>query len=203
MNNRLNTIRSILLVFGLLTSGSGCHVLNIPSYRADAPLGLCGEYPANYELGGGETGVPTDLSGAASYPPEVACPPGFFPHLRGWPHVGFPVPSWWAEWKAKKDLPKPPPYPRFQPLPTRPVFQPRPVSVDQPWGEGVMAPTPYGQLPAPEAGAVPWGSRGAGAAQVPPNGLPPNGTRSPSLAPVLGPEPLPVPAELPQRRLPN
>ena len=213
MNNRLNTTRSILLVFGLLTSGSGCHVLNIPSYRADSPAGLGGACSSNRELTGGETGQPgslsSSLSGGDGCTVEQECPPGFFPPLpagffsscRDWSPVSFPVPAWWAEWRAKKDLPEPPPYPRFHPLPTRPVFQPRPVSADQQWGEELLAPAPYGQLPAPEAGRVPWSSLGGaegGAARVAP-GV----TSSPSLAPVLGPEPLPVPTELPPRRLPR
>lgn len=198
MNNRLNTTRSILLVFGLLTSGSGCHVLNIPSYRADAPTGLCGGYADNYAAIGGTTTVPMELSDAAECTSEVACPPRFFPPLPSWPHIAFPVPAWWAEWRAKQDLPEPAPYPRFHPLPTRPVFQPRPVSADHQWGEGLLAPTPYGQLPAAQAGMVPWGSLGGGAAQVQPE-MPQN----PSLAPALGPEPVPVPAELPARRLPR
>ncbi len=97
----------ILVLFWTLTSGSGCQVLNIPSYRADS----CSS-AASYS--------PAEVVG-----PNAACPPGFLPPLPAWIHAGVPVPGWWAEWKAKKDLPEPAPYPRFQPLPTRPMFSPQ------------------------------------------------------------------------------
>lgn len=40
----------------------------------------------------------------------------------------LPMPGWLARWKAEKDLPKPPPAPRFHPLPTRPMFEPQPTA---------------------------------------------------------------------------
>ena len=40
----------------------------------------------------------------------------------------IPMPGWFVRWKAEKDLPKPPESPRFHPLPTRPMFQPRPTT---------------------------------------------------------------------------
>ena len=73
-----------------------------------------------------------------------------------------PMPGWFARWKAEKDLPKPPVAPRFHPLPTRPMFQPRPEI-----GLGLGAPGEagcYGTLPKAQA----WsGVESVPAAQAP------------------------------------
>lgn len=139
----------ILLVFGLLTSGVGCQVLPIPSYRADSG------WPTSYDSAGynsagyDSAGYDSANCHSASYPPSSAggyhtaylgaaasesenydgscatdCPPGFFPPMQLWQGAGVPVPGWWAKWRAQRELPDPAPYPRFHPLPTRPMFQP-------------------------------------------------------------------------------
>jgi hypothetical protein len=146
----------ILLLFSLLTSGSGCQIMHIPSYRV-------GESLERGALCSGSDGVAT---ANGEYPGDSVegCPPGFLPpapvFLRQvplWMHAGIPVPAWWAEWKAKRDLPEPAPYPRFQPLPTRPIFSPRPDG-----GAGTL---PLG-IPGPIA--APWPAEPRN--QVPMNG---------------------------------
>ena len=147
MHNRLNTTRSILLVFGLLASGSGCHVLNIPSYRADAPGGMCGANVASYNYAGCEMGDPESASSPTGYMTDGDCPPGFFPPLGCCAHGGLPVPACFAAWKAKRDLPEPAPYPRFHPLPTHPMFQSPPTLGVGQRGASTIASPQYGQLP--------------------------------------------------------
>lgn len=132
MTNLPKTPRSILLVFGLITSG--CHVLSIPAYPMD---GLGAQ--------------------AASDACDDSCPPDWLSPLPRREFVGWPVPKWWADWKARKDLPEPPAYPRFHPLPTRPMFQPRPVSGNNHWG-GSPPPPPYGKLPDTQMGRDAWES---------------------------------------------
>lgn len=57
----------------------------------------------------------------------------------------LPMPGWLAKWKAEKHLPKAPELPRFHPLPTRPMFQPRAVpEFSTATGEAVC----FGGLPA-------------------------------------------------------
>ena len=137
MNRLSHFLSAIVLLFSLLTSG-GCQVLRIPSYRAD-----CGAFPES------------QLGGAAC---DQECPPGFLPPLAfpAMPAVlasGVPVPGWWADWRARQDLPEAPPYPRFHPLPTRPMFSPHPAPVGQmasPWGsvESLSSPMNYA-MPVP------------------------------------------------------
>ncbi|MEO8271907.1 MAG: hypothetical protein ABI557_19445, partial [Aureliella sp.] len=152
MQNRLNTTRPILLVLGMLASGSGCHVLNIPSYRADSQCGLPGHFAADYNYVHCEFCEPD----SAGYATDGVYPPGLLHSMGGMMHCGLPVPTWYAEWKAKRDLPEPAPYPRFHPLPTRPMFQSRPVSAEDPWNASSLAPAPYGQIPAAETGNAAW-----------------------------------------------
>lgn len=202
MYYRLNSTRSILLVFGLLTSGSGCQVLNIPSYRVDAPGRLRGADVAGYSQVGCEFDDPMHTPNSVGCLVDQDCPPGFFPPLGGWMDCGLPVPAWYADWRAKKDLPEPAPYPRFHPLPTRPMFQPRPVSDISQWGASMAAPIPYGQLPTAEAGSLPW-SRFQSPPSVEVQQPQPGELPVPNLAPPLAPEPLPLPAEVSPRRLPR
>jgi hypothetical protein len=84
---------AILLFCGILASSSGCHIVGIPSYRADSQAAL----------------------GQSCLAEEEACPIGVLP-------PALPLPGWLAKWKAEQDLPTPPSYPRFHPLPTRPMF---------------------------------------------------------------------------------
>jgi hypothetical protein len=56
--------------------------------------------------------------------------------LSGKLHCGIivpavPVPGFWVRWKERRDLPKGPEGARFQPLPTRPMFVPRPESAER------------------------------------------------------------------------
>jgi hypothetical protein len=41
--------------------------------------------------------------------------------------MAVPVPGCYADWRAKRDLPEGPERASFHPLPTRPMFQPRPI----------------------------------------------------------------------------
>ncbi len=143
MNHRLNSTRSILFVFGLLTSGNGCQVLNIPSYRVDSANGLSVADAAGYRSPPCETGAP---EGACAL--DEGCPPTFLPPQGALAHCGLPVPAWYVKWRTQRDLPEPAPYPHFHPLPTRPMFQPQPNSGPILWGESPTATMPYGQLPA-------------------------------------------------------
>lgn len=109
----------ILLVCGYLASGTGCHVLRIPSYRADPG---CGDLAAGYPGG------------------EQSCAPTVLP----------PLPGWLAAWHEKKQTPQPPDFPRFQPLPTRPMFtQPKMQT-----GVGTGAAIHYGHWPSAEDGGI-------------------------------------------------
>lgn len=160
-----NTTRSILLVFGILTSGSGCHVLNIPVNPAG---GGCGVKSCGTRICGTGIcqGTPTRSVEPHYYSAGVAldgsCPPDWLSPLPRREIVGLPVPKWWADWRAKKDLPEPPPYPRFHPLPSRPMFQPQSglsnnFEGSDHWGNSPPAP-PYGQLPDTQSGRAVWES---------------------------------------------
>ena len=182
MTSLPNTTRSILLVFGLLTSGSGCHVLNIP---VDSVSGL-GVHTADCECemeGGRDSPGILMRSVGPRYPPvhgiptrsiephhhslgnacASSCPPDWLSPLPHRDFVGFPVPKWWADWKAKKDLPDPPAYPRFHPLPSRPMFQPRPALEDNQWGGNSWDSSQWGgDVPAPAYGQLPDTRMGRG-----------------------------------------
>ncbi len=54
------------------------------------------------------------------------------------------VPGWLARWRAQKDLPEAPNYPRYHPLPTRPMFAPSPFASEKAY-YGAAA-KEYGQL---------------------------------------------------------
>ncbi len=121
----------ILLVFGIVTSGSGCQVLGIPSYRAENGTGS--------HLAG---------SGIECLADAETCPPGIFPPLPTMSHF---TPGCLARWKAQRELPEPSAYPRFHPLPTRPMFSSGPNQI--PFSADMGMPvqnTPYGQLPEPQ-----------------------------------------------------
>ena len=145
MHYRLLHSSPILLLFCWLTSGSGCAVLNIPSYRAD----YC--TPAGADcFDGGET--ISEASGMSGQTLANNCEPGFLPPLPMWLNTGIPAPRCWAEWKANKDLPEPAPYPRFQPLPTRPMFSSRGQDVPlQAYGGAGGETWPTGIVPQPTA----------------------------------------------------
>lgn len=135
-------------VGALILLCTGCNVLGVPSYRADAVGGLPEQVCHSPE----NTGFTAD---------GEACPPGVLPPLPGWLH----------RWHAKQDIPAPAAYPRFHPLPTRPMFEPDPLSAAE-FGNGlygVAAPvTEYG-LPAsgvPSAGRPSMTSSSAGSATM-------------------------------------
>ncbi len=105
----MQRIHLILLVCSLLASSPGCQVIGIPSYRLDGSTGYSADYAGNAAQG------QSCFVGEASLEcPSDECPPTVLP----------PLPGWLAAWKAKRDLPDPPAYPRFHPLPTRPMFEP-------------------------------------------------------------------------------
>lgn len=103
---------------------------------------------------------------------SYASPPVILPSMPA-----MPMPGWLARWKAEKDLPKPPEAPRFHPLPTRPMFQPRPANdfVGAP-GESAC----YGLLPDAQS----WN----GVEAVPPH-FPSPATPPPQLPTPAGPIP--------------
>ena len=141
MNNPSKTIRSTLLVLGLLTSG--CRVLSIPTYPLDAPSvyaagdGCCGETGGDFSYAGVTGDGQAYVDG---------CPADWLSPLPQRHSVAWPVPKRWADWKARRDLPEPPAYPRFHSLPTRPMFQPQTPPSEPFWNGGQAAPT-YGGLP--------------------------------------------------------
>jgi hypothetical protein len=59
-----------------------------------------------------------------------------------------PMPAFLAEWRAKQQLPEAAPYPRFHPLPVRPMFAPgpAPVPIAAPLSP-IAEPTVYGTIP--------------------------------------------------------
>ncbi len=138
----------ILMVCLGLASATGCQVLGIPSYRAD--------------MGG----TPVDPYTDGEIPGgDIACPPGVLP----------PMPGWLAAWHAKKELPQPPAYPRFLPLPTRPMFSPRASDAPIPMqGDAV------GPMAAPRVHYGHWPSAGDGG----PPGWPPENAATGSVSPL-------------------
>ena len=130
------TLRAIpiLLVYALLATSTGCQMLGIPSYRADS----------------GGLGHHLDAHLAEHSPAQMVCDGNSCYEVvmdesggMGAPRVLPPLPGWLGRWHTKKDLPEAPEYPRFQPLPTRPMFSPAPGSAESAIG--------YGDLPATES----------------------------------------------------
>lgn len=117
----------ILLFCAVLTMASGCQVLGIPSYRADAGQVPGYQSPQMACVGDSCSGVMMDEHG----------------EMLGAPRVLPPLPGWLGRWHAKKNLPEAPDHPRFHPLPTRPLFNSTPTGMDQS--------TAYGALPAAES----------------------------------------------------
>ena len=110
-NCGLSKCAAYLLLATIFSTQTGCHVVGIPSYRFDQP-----------QQSSRQISDPT--AGPATYDPtqfdpvqcDADCPPGILP----------PLPGWLAKWCHKEEeLPEPSPYPRFHPLPTRPMFAPR------------------------------------------------------------------------------
>lgn len=111
---------AIVLVCLIFSTCTGCHVLGIPSYRSGGgeqfPLGHgCGD---NYDECSGSSCGSISLDGNC----DTELRTGLLPPI--------PMPMWFANWKAKREfkkaLPDAPEFPRFHPLPTRPMFSPRP-----------------------------------------------------------------------------
>jgi hypothetical protein len=86
---------SILLILVSLLASGGCAALHGPGYRLEeVSMTHCGE--------------PEFVDGEYEY--------------YGPPLPAIPTPQWFQQWQAKRKLPMPPQSPRFQPLPTRPMF---------------------------------------------------------------------------------
>ena len=87
-------------------------------------------------------GIPSYRSdGPAVQQCQDDCPPGVLP----------PMPGWLAKWCHKEKVPQPPQHPRFQPLPTRPMFSSDPR---RPEGLGRI-PNTMQQHPGPSYGRIP------------------------------------------------
>ncbi len=96
-----------------LACQSGCAVLSIPSYRADSYAG--GEHSMAESSSG--TAV-LDECDEARYEPVFPVPA----------LPAIPTPGFIKRWKEHKNLPEGPKGLKFHPLPTRPMFQPKPGS---------------------------------------------------------------------------
>jgi hypothetical protein len=63
----------------------------------------------------------------------------------------IPVPGFWARWQERRNLPRGPEGAQFHPLPTRPMFAPRPVAQEPSFSSGPHllsgSDCSYGQLP--------------------------------------------------------
>lgn len=93
-------------------------------------------------------GIPSYRSDQGSNQCESDCPPGLLP----------PTPGWLARLHHKEKLPQPPQHPRFQPLPTRPMFSQDPR---RPEGLGRLpntmvqgAGSVYGRFPNAQNGGI-------------------------------------------------
>ncbi len=219
---------TILLLSLVLTSGSGCHVLQIPSYRASVVDRSADQESSVVDRSADQESEAYSFSHshnslAACSDPSCsdpsclqldACPPGLFPPLPAWGHSTWACPGWYTAWRARRDLPDPPPYPRFHPLPTRPMFQPpatdyvssssglppNAVPWEQRWESPPSASNPapvYGQLPGGEAGGALWQrSRPLAPLGESSGGVVPLPSPAPTPAPDLIPESLPSPLPL-------
>ncbi|GAB5404704.1 MAG: hypothetical protein Aurels2KO_29350 [Aureliella sp.] len=113
---------AIVLVCLIFSTCTGCHVLGIPSYRSGGgeqfPLeSTCGE-PAGVCFDDSCSSISDEGAVVDQYRTGLLPP--------------IPMPMWFANWKAKREfeeaLPEAPEFPRFHPLPTRPMFSPKPGS---------------------------------------------------------------------------
>jgi hypothetical protein len=121
-----------LLLGLLLLQSSGCAVLQIPSYRVESQ----------------STEVHEGLSDDCDEVVEHELAEDTMDQIH-WPTL--PTPKFIKRWKEHKDLPEGPQGIRFHPLPTRPMFQPRPTPLHQPEAEltnpACEAGVNYGALP--------------------------------------------------------
>ncbi len=216
MKNGTSQHFTILLLSLVLTSGSGCQVLQIPSYRADVvDRFACQE--SSFDTQSRDPSADSYCSNPSSLDPaDPSCPPSLLPPIPVWNVSTWAGPAWYVDWKARRALPEPPAYPRFHPLPTRPMFQPAPAHypenavrlapADVPWDQTWESSPPnstsapiYGQLPGNEAGGTLWQrspqQSTAGHALPSPD---PQATigRHPTPAPALIPESIPAPLPL-------
>ncbi len=131
--------KRLALLLILLPCCFGCQVIGIPSYRADDGCG----YPVA-DMSTSSCSVPGGFDSECAPFCESQCPPGIIPPL--------PVlPGWLAEWRMRraeeKARPQAPEYPRYHPLPTRPMFSPRKPDLPTMPQQAVR----YGQMQSPEA----------------------------------------------------
>ena len=172
------------LVASLILCGTGCQVLAIPSYRHDSP----GDW-AGYADQGRAFAAESDSAALQCAPYEDLASEMCDTTERVSLIPPIPIPAClgtrWSAWKAKRAIPPGPDRPRFLPLPTRPMFEPRPGALpaltglaggDLAHGElylaspappslwnsgadsyGTAAATDYGRFPTAEELAVPPG----------------------------------------------
>ncbi len=132
---------------------SGCAVLSIPSYRADSYVGR--EHSTDASLPATEV---VDECDESRYAPVFPVP-------------AIPTPGFIKRWKEHRNLPDGPKGLKFHPLPTRPMFQPKPGSAPMnPNWECTDAPTDATVLHGPsQFGIVPLRSQWSNVTQPEPS----------------------------------
>lgn len=154
----------ILLVCCSFTTATGCQVLGIPSHRMNSAHHNPPAAPitASHEFDSVASGI--------GYSTQGDCSSDAGMQNAGMQKVGIsanascdgyrtgilppiPVPNWFAKWHKDEEPPEAPGYPRFQPLPTRPMFSQPPrgemlIPTDLPNSmKGNLLPPPrYGDL---------------------------------------------------------
>ncbi len=166
------TTATILLVSSILASGSGCQVLGIPSYRSDSSSGMQAAYST------GAAVVPGCETG--QFEEGTGCEPGIIPPLPG---CFASLHAKKEAWKAERNLPEPAPYPRFHPLPTRPMFSPKPLTASS-FGPPPDFSSDFPMAPSVQYGRIP---QSAFSPETQPHDVPgmpmPVGPPSPTVAP--------------------
>lgn len=152
--------RPILLICLVLASATGCQVVGIPSERMHASHGLASgpiiseTQPVNrglshrYSDPAGLNSVSGYESIETIYAPEgmAGLETGSYPGTGSCmgpectPSIVPPLPGCLARFQKGEELPQAPEHPRFQPLPTRPVFSTSPVG----FAAGGSSPPEYG-----------------------------------------------------------
>lgn len=126
--------KPIVLVLAFLASGSGCQMMNAPC--------------------GGVASIDRFACGVGSQC-EACYPPGGNPEFDEFTALevarrGWVLPGFGARWGREESVEASPPFPRFHPLPTRPMFEPwTPAAGDGGIpSHGAGGPTPaFGRLP--------------------------------------------------------
>jgi|LakMenE01Jun11ns_1017448.scaffolds.fasta_scaffold9946472_3 hypothetical protein len=133
-----------VLIASALLILSGCQALSIPSYRSD----VC-----QHKVAGNPYGQTSGESCDSADCDSQEC------QADGTPDAGygqpcdyapvFPLPACLARYREREKLPEGPDRIRFHPLPTRPMFQPRPSTNLQAQYDGASGDlnAPYGSIP--------------------------------------------------------